>query len=158
MEPSITKSTRNSDAYFTVRWSRLRQAEKFDILNSVPSVSGILELYYVDERKTLNYIDMYRAWYGGLRNALRELVDPTIAKQQGFRELAKRRALVYRYAMSNSHADISDVLYFFSEVRKKQPAQSTAVGAAGDAAPAESSGRYRYIYVNESSPDKLVTI
>ncbi|HUX52145.1 MAG TPA: hypothetical protein VMW73_15230 [Spirochaetia bacterium] len=157
-EPLITKRIKDDDAFFTVQWSTLKRAEKFEILASVPSVSGIVELYFEDSNHTLNYIDMYRAWYGGLRNVLRELVDPTIAREAGLRELAKRRVLVYRYSMSNSHADISDVLYFFANVRKRQPVQTGAPGVPRDSSPTEPSGRFRYIYVNEESPDKLVTI
>ncbi|WP_455382728.1 hypothetical protein [Salinispira pacifica] len=157
-EPLITKSVAKENAYYTVTWSSLRRADKFEILKAVPSVSGIFELYFVDRARTLNFIDVYRAWYGGVRNALRELTDPLITRVPGLRDLAKQRSLVYRYSLSNSSADIADVLYFFKGARK--PADSGAADQAPgiSAGPVNHSGRYRYVYVNEDSPDKLITI
>jgi len=158
MEPIITKSVAKGNAYYTVQWSSLRRADKFEILNVVPSVSGIFELYYVDRARTLNYIDVYRAWYGGLRNSLRELTDPIITRIPGLRDLAKRRLLVYRYSQSNSNADMADVLYFFRESKHPSPGSPAAQAPGVSSERIDPSGRYRYVYVNESSPDKLVTI
>ncbi len=158
-DPVISKSVAKGNAYYTVRWSVLRQADKFDILNSVPSVSGIFELYFVDRNRTLNYIDVYRAWYGGLRNTLRELTDPLITKIPGLRDLAKRKLLVYRYSLSNSNADMADIIYFFRDSRRGTATGETHPELAGmKSEPMDPSGRYRYVYVNETSPDKLVTI
>lgn len=156
--PEITKQQRGEDAYFTVRWSRLARAEKYSIITHVPSVAGIFELYYLDRKKTLNYIDTYRAWYGGLRHTLREFTDPEISKVPGLRALAKDRTIVFRYSESDSVGDIADVLFFFRETRKPINAEGFSNRAGADDDPVVPSGSYRYVYVNEESPDKLVTI
>jgi hypothetical protein len=124
----------------------LRKAEKFDINNVVPAVSGIYELYFMDEKRGLNILKMDCAWYGGLRNTLRNITDPLPGRQILPPELLKIYDCYYRYTQSDSYNDMNDVLFFFQGLGRPVPADQ------------EHSGRYNDIYVKEISPDKVVTI
>ncbi len=145
-EPRITKAVDGTTAYFTVYWSRLRQAEKYDIIQKVPSVSGIFELYYEDEQKKLNLLYVAKAYYGGLMNELRKRTDPELEDNEKRRKILSDRDCYYRYSPSDSYKDMTDVLYFFSSTYFP------------DKSLHDHSGRFTEIYVKEVSDDKLIDI
>ena len=62
IEPTIEKLEDIDAVYYTVRWSNLRKADKYDIVKMVPSVSGIFELYYMDDKKKLNLFFFSKAY------------------------------------------------------------------------------------------------
>jgi hypothetical protein len=146
IEPRITKAVDGANAYFTVYWSRLRKAEKFDIISKVPSVSGIFELYYQDKQKKLNLLYVAKAFYGGLMNELRRRTDPELEDNVRRRQILSDCDCYYRYAPSDSYKDMTDVLYFFSSTYFP------------DKALHDHSGRFSEIYVKEVSEDKLVDV
>ncbi len=145
-EPTITKRVRDDAAYFTVSWSPLKKADKYDIVRSVPSVGGVYELYYMDEKKKLNLAFFAHAWYGGLRSTIRKLIDAELAVDAKVREILENHDIYYRYSCTDSNQDMLDVIFFFESV--------CFPGSRHH----EDSGRYAFIYVNEISADKLVTI
>lgn len=146
MECNITKRIRGGDAYYTINWSPLEEINKYRIMSSVPSMSGIFELYYLDESKTLNIFCLSRAWYGGIRNTVREMCDPISLRYPEYRSFFSEHPVILRYALSDSFQDMADILYFFFSSGVLQTRES------------EASGRYGDIYVKEQSRDKLVTI
>ncbi len=145
-EPKITKAVDGTSVYYTIFWSRLRKAEKYDIVAKVPSVSGIFELYYQDDKKKLNLLYVAKAFYGGLMNELRRRTDPELEDNQRRREILSTRDCYYRYAPSESYKDMSDILYFFSSTYFP------------DKDLHEHSGRFTEIYVKEDSEDKLIDV
>jgi hypothetical protein len=146
MKPVITKQVEDGVAFFTVRWSPLRKAEKYDIVRHVPSMAGFFELYYMDTNKTLHLFYVSRVWIGGLRSRLRKLTDPDLEDDPKRKHILETRDCYYRYSLSESFMDLTDVFFFFSETY--YPHTSTA----------EDSGRYDEIYVKEVSSEKLITI
>lgn len=142
----IQKQTNQDNVYYTIFWSGLKKADKYEIIKSVPSVSGLFELYYMDHKKKLNLFFMAKAWYGGLRNSIRKMTDAELERNPARRQVLQVYDCYYRYTMTNSYQDMSDILYFFS---------ATYFPGKGKTAP---SGRYTQIFVQEESPDKIVTI
>src|SRR5512136_2049156 len=143
MEAVVHKETDAGNAYFTVSWSALTLADRFQIARSVPSVAGIFELYYMDKGKGLNLFQLGNAWYGGLRTWIRNATDPSLATVAEKRRLLTDFPCYYRYTASNSYRDILDVLFFLGETyfpKRKGRLHS---------------GRYQNILVNEITPDKL---
>lgn len=138
-KPTITCSVRERDAYFTVVWSPITRATKGVVRGSVPSVSGIYELYVVDQGNTPNLVRTSRAWYGGLRHAIREASDPAYCKDQRLRTFLRSRRLYFRYTTCDSPDDLTDVLSYLSSVRPR---------AVGECDP---TGRFRQIYVAEQA-------
>ena len=146
MEPKITKLVEAPNVYYTVFWSRLKKADRYEIITKVPSVAGIFELYYEDKYKKLNLLHISKAWYGGLRNWLRKVTDPELEGDEKKKKILEEYDCYYRYTVIPSYADMSDVLYFFA---------STYLPHAHKVV---SSGRYESIFVNEVSEDKIVTV
>lgn len=144
----ILKQEKGDNVYYTIPWSILRRASKFDIIRVVPAMGGIAELYYADEQAKLNLFCVTRSWYGGLRSSLRELTDPEIEKDPVRRQilLDYPDRLYYRYALTESLNDMNDILFFFMETY------------APDSNSVQASGRYANIFVKEIDPQKLVTI
>lgn len=143
MEARVRKETDAGNAYFTLYWSPLKKADKFEIIKAVPSVSGIFELYFMDKRNGLNLLSLGNAWYGGLRNWIRTATDAELETNPFKRKILQTYACYYRYVPSNSYTDITDILYFL----------------AGTYFPGEnksaSSGRYLSIFVQEITEEKL---
>jgi hypothetical protein len=136
------------DAFFTVHWSPISKADKYDIVTKAPAIGGIAELYYMDEKGKLNLFCLQRSWYGGIRAMLRERCDPALEKDP-FRLsiLVKwRDRIYYRWTNSESMADMNDVLFFFTETYS--PGSHLT----------PSSGRFQRIFVQEIDTGKLVTI
>ena len=146
MEARITRLVEAPNVYYTVYWSRLCKADRYEIITKVPSVAGIFELYYQDSYKKLNLFHVAKAWYGGLRNWLRKATDPELEEDSRRREILTRNDCFYRYTVIPSYADMCDVLFFFASTYR--PHTHKVV----------SSGRYESIYVNEVSDDKIVTV
>jgi len=146
MEPKIVKEIEDDAVYFIIYWSRLTKADKYDIIRNVPSVPGIFELYYMDEKKKLNLFFLSRAYYGGLRNTIRQRTDPELEDDVDRRRVLNKYDCYYRYTVTQSHMDMTDILFFFK--RTYNP-NDTKV---------QDSGRFEQIFVEERSDDKIVTI
>lgn len=141
----ISKIINDRTAYFTVRWSALRKAERFDIVRHVPPMAGVFELYFVDRYKKLNLFYVSKSWHGGLRSALRILVDAELDPNPARRDIFENRVVYYRYSLSDSSADLDDVLFFYMATYfpKKNPVKP--------------SPRFDLIYLNEESSDRIIT-
>jgi len=144
---TIRSDSRDDEGYFIVRWCPFALADKYDIATRVPSIGGIAELYFKDEKGKLNLFCLQRSWYGGLRAMLRERCDPELERDPyRLSILVKwRDRIYYRWTASDSKADMDDVMFFFVETY-----------SPGSRA-AESSGRYARIFVKEIDFGKLVT-
>jgi hypothetical protein len=147
VEPHVNKDTDDKgDVYYTVFWSPLRKADKFEIISKVPSVAGIFELYYQDRHKQLNLFRVSKAWYGGLRNWLRKITDPALEEDAARRKILTTYPCYYRYTTLNSYADMSDILFFFAETYNRGRHKVSH------------SGRYAGIFVKEVSEDKIIDL
>lgn len=146
MKTIINKRIKDENVYFTVLWSELKKAEKYKINASVPSESGVFELYYMDDSKRLNLMYIERVWFGGLRSSIRKLTDPELEFDPKWKEILSRYDCYYRYALSSHSRDMEDVLFYFSEVLFPGSDRCT------------SSGRYLNIFLNEESPENFNTV
>lgn len=143
-DPVIERMQRNLNGYYTVHWSPLLTADKYKINSSVPAMSGIYELYYRDPYGKLILHDVDLVWYGGLRSRLRRITDPTLEEDLTKREFIAGKKFYFRYSLSKSYKDMQDVIFFLSS--------SHGLTALSD------SGRFKKVYLRETSPNKLTTI
>ncbi|MCD6397561.1 MAG: hypothetical protein J7L71_08470 [Spirochaetaceae bacterium] len=146
MKTLITKKIKENNAYFSVQWSPLKKAERYDINASVPAESGVYQLYYMDKKKRLNLIYIERVWFGGLRSTIRKMTDPELEFDPKWKSVLNQFDCYYRYTLSSSSRDMEDVLFFFGEV------------LFPGAEKCSSSGRYKNIFLNEESPEKFETV
>ena len=145
-EPEIIKQVDSGNAYFSILWSEIKKAEKFDIIQKVPAVSGIFELYFMDDHQKLNLFFLSKAYYGGLQNEIRRCTDLELEKDEKRRKVLEKYDIYYRWVPSNSYADLTDILYFYSSTYFPNSKKH------------EHSGRYIDIFVQEESTGKLVDV
>ncbi len=143
-EPLTFCEVNLGEAYYTVVWSPLAEVDKFIILNKVPSMPGIFELYYMDEYKKLVCFYIARVWYGGLRGTIRDITDPLIVIDEKRKYVLETRKCYFRYSIVNSFADMKDLIHIFA-VKRLDP------GFVPD-----HSGRYDELYIKETSDDKII--
>lgn len=142
----ILRSIDDEEVYYSVYWSRLAEADKYQIIGSVPAEPGMYELYYMDNNDRLRLMIVSLVWYGGLRSRLRKMTDPTLTTDRLRRQILESYRCYYRYALSYSLADMQDILYFFES--RYRPGASDV----------QHSGRFEEIYLEEHSEDKIVTV
>ena len=145
--PSIERMTRNQNGYFTVHWSAFEEANKYRINAAVPAMSGVYELYYRDPYGKLILHEVDYVWYGGLRSRLRRITDPELEEDLEKRAFIEKKKLFFRYALSKNFKDMEDVVFFLGS-SGNLPAKKRK----------EDSGRYKKVYLRESSPNKLTSI
>lgn len=134
----LHKDLRRGRAYYTIRWSPLRPANRYEIGKIVPAMSGIYELYYRAEDGRLRLFHYGKAWLGGLRAVIREYTDPELMKDRpDIRTVLSARACFYRFSVCDSLPDMEDLISFFSASENR------------GGPPAASSGRYSEIRLNE---------
>lgn len=143
MDSGISAIRKGEDVHFSVRWSALRTADRWEIARSVPAVGGVYEIYWMDERKHLRLLEVGSARFGGLRSEIRRLTDPELAEKPDVATILEDREIWFRYAAVDSAADMADVLWFF---RKTYFPEAPGV---------EHSGRYKRIFMNETAPDRV---
>jgi hypothetical protein len=141
--PRITRAVKGTEAYFTLVWSPLKKADKYEITLKVPSVAGLFELYRMDKDKKLNLLAVTHAWYGGLRSQLRAAVDPESTSDPVKRAELEDAELYYRFAPSESLPDILDVVWFLHSVYFPHDVR------------VENSNRFTRIYLDEKAPDRV---
>jgi hypothetical protein len=139
MSYAITRKEKGDDGYFTVSWSPLVRADKYEIHKKVPAMGGVAELYYRDAAGRLFLFRIARSWYGGLRAILREGTDPELERDERLRAITTEHKdrLYYRYSLCESSKDIDDVLFFLYE--SLSPGEHKAAH----------SGRYERIFLEE---------
>ena len=143
---TLKKKGENQDIYYYVNWSPLSKADRWEINAKVPAVAGIFEIYWVDDTKHLRMYNVGQTYYGGLRSEIRRLTDPELCADPQARAFLENKEMWYRYATTNSTADMADVIWFFMNTYFPE---KTLV---------EHSGRYQNIFIKESEPDKLVWV
>jgi hypothetical protein len=141
--PGITGKVKKGEIYYTVVWSPLTKADRYEITLRVPAVAGLYELYRMDKEKKLNLLAVTHAWYGGLRSQLRMTVDPDLANDPARKAEIEDAELYYRYTVSNSFPDILDVVWFLHTTYFPNDVR------------VDHSGRYSRMYLDEKAPDKV---
>ncbi len=143
IKPIITKQLDKDDAYYTLGWSPLKKVDRYVIQRNYPAVSGLFELYRLDEEKKLNLLVVAHTWYGGLRSNVRAAIDPD-AKQNPLRRQQLEDATLYaRYSCSDSFGDLQDVVWFLHNIYFPNDVRVS------------SSERYQNIFLEEMAPDQV---
>lgn len=143
INPLIEKRIFKGEPHYILNWSPLTLADKYKITRSVPSVSGVYEIYKMDGQKKLNLLSITHAWYGGLRSNIRAVIDPLETSNFARKKEPENAVIYYRYSCCDSFKDILDVVWFLHNEY-----------FAGDVR-VENSGRYNNFYLTEKTSDKV---
>ena len=146
MDLGIIAQEKEDNVYYNVQWSPLSLAERWTINAKVPSVAGIYEIYWMDDHNHLRMMAVGETHYGGLRTEIRRLTDPELVTDPKAREILENEEIWFRYVPSNSIDNMNDVVWFF---RSTYFPENPGV---------EHSGRYKKIFLKESTTDKLIWV
>ena len=146
MDYGITAQEKGEVVYYYVQWSPLNLAERWTINAKVPAVAGVYEVYWMDDHNHLRLLAVGNTHFGGLRSEIRRLTDPELSLDSKTRETLENEEIWFRYAPSHSPDVMSDVVWFF---RQTYFPENPGV---------KHSGRFKKIYLKESTPDKLIWV
>jgi len=108
------KKVKAGIAVYTVHWSRLAKAHKYNITGSVPARPGLFELYYKTGENNFKLFYMERVWYGGLRAEIRRASDPQTVTDRSRRKVLVENECFFRYTIIESKLDMKDLLHRYS--------------------------------------------
>lgn len=123
-----SKSVSGRTARYTLRWSPYVEMDRYLIHGIVPSEGGIFQVY-VNVKGQLHLLHSEMSHYGGLRNRLRELIDPLYMGTVPHKKIMEEKQCFVRYSVLISINDMKDIMHFLTG--------------------SESSGRYESVLVNE---------
>jgi len=112
LKPVISSTVKKGEAYYTLVWSPLKKADKYEVTLKVPSVAGLFELYRMDENKKLNLLSVTHAWYGGLRSQIRAAIDPEATHDPVKIAELEDAELYYRYQRMYLNEKAPDKIYW----------------------------------------------
>ena len=141
-KPSVSKQIDRDIAYYRVIWSALFPSSRERIRNTVPSLPGLWELYWLEKSINPRMLKMGSAWYGGLRNELRVEADEGEYRNRGIREYLNSGDCYYRYTICEIGADLEELYEVIASIRR-MPGPKTP--------PAR-----RYADVRISEPDEMI--
>jgi len=147
MKYGITMVEKNGDAYYSVEWSPLSKADRYEIISKVPALAGVYEIYWMDENNHLRLFEVGKTDYGGLRSELRRLTDPELCKDnEKTRKILEEKEIWYRYTLTDSSNEMADIVWFFMQ------------NYFPEATSFKHSDRFNNIFLKESAPDKLIWV
>ncbi|MCL2443893.1 MAG: hypothetical protein FWD13_10590 [Treponema sp.] len=147
MKYDITATEKNGNIYYSVQWSPLTKADRYDIITKVPALAGVFEIYWMDESKRLRLFMVGQTNYGGLRSELRRITDPELCKDnEKARKIMEEKEIWYRYTLTDSSNIMADVVWFFMQTYFPEKTDI------------KHSGRFNDIFLKESAPDKLMWV
>lgn len=95
---SVQKSVWNNELQFTVQWSPWGRMDKWVVTRIIPSESGLFQLW-VKSGKGIVLLTTDIAYYGGLRNCLREALDSAAPAGARYRKLMAGRETWFRFSV-----------------------------------------------------------
>jgi len=147
MNNGITFLEKEGNVYYYVNWSPLAKADRYEINAKVPSVGGVFELYWMDEKKRLRLFNVGQTIFGGLRSEIRRLTDPELCmNDEKTKTILEDKEIWYRYSAVDSSNIMADVVWFF--MQRYFPEKEDL----------RHSGRYKEVFIKESEPDKLLWV
>lgn len=135
---TVSKEVRKGEVFYEVPWTPLREADRHDIAHRVPSLAGVYEIFWEDEKKRLHLFSLEPAWYGGLRAKLSEKIDVDFESNPGRKAIIADKKLFYRFVFVESWDDVKDLMCGLLQIY--QPQLGTL----------PSSGRYKRIHIQEN--------
>jgi len=100
--------------YYTICWSPWGLMDRWVINRLVPSEAGIFQLWTL-KGKNLALLTTETAYYGGLRNSLREVTDDLAPAGERLRKLIGNQECWFRFTISPIREYLEDLKSFFSK-------------------------------------------
>ncbi len=98
---------------YTLNWSPYVELDRYLIHGIVPSEGGIFQIF-VNRKGQLHLLLTEKSYYGGLRNRIRELMDPLYMGKNIHRQTLDDNQCFVRYSVLLSINDMYDVMHFLT--------------------------------------------
>lgn len=98
---------------FSLRWSPYVEMDRYLIHGIVPSEGGIFQIY-VNVKGQLHLLHTEMSHYGGLRNRIRELIDPLYMGNNPYKQIIEEKQCFVRYSVFTSINDMADVMHYLT--------------------------------------------
>jgi len=98
---------------YTIHWSPWGLMDRWVINRLVPSEAGIFQLWTL-KGKNLLPLTMELAYFGGLRNSLREVTDSIAPAGERMRKIIDGRECWFRFSISSVRKYLEDLKSWFS--------------------------------------------
>ena len=99
--------------YYTIHWSPWGSMDRWVINRLVPSEAGIFQLWVL-KGKDLLLLITETAYFGGIRNSLREIIDDLAPAGERLRKLISGRECWFRFSISSVREYLKDLDLWFS--------------------------------------------
>ncbi|MDC7241969.1 MAG: hypothetical protein PQJ50_16560 [Spirochaetales bacterium] len=107
------KEESGKTARFTLNWSPFVEMDRYLIHGIVPSEGGIFQVF-VNDRGGLRLIHTEMSHYGGLRNRVRELIDPLYMGHNPIKKTVEDQQCFVRFSVFISIGDMQDVMNYLT--------------------------------------------
>lgn len=107
----MEKVIKDKNVYYDITWSQTKNCNRHSVLG-IPSMPGIACLFQ-EKQNVITYLLFYACWKSGVRNGIRDLLDPGFSQFPELIELSEKKDLKYKYAIVDTHyLDMQDIMYW----------------------------------------------
>jgi hypothetical protein len=107
MEKKIAKE----NVYYNITWSKPTLCNRHTIMG-IPGMAGIACLFQ-EKGNIIDYLLFYACWKSGVRNGLRDLLDPNFSQFPELMRLSDEKNLIFKYTIIDSNPkDMQDIMYW----------------------------------------------
>jgi|GEM_PF-637562 len=112
--------------HYTVRWSPWGCMDRWVINRLVPSEAGVFQLW-VKERRNLTLLTTEPAYYGGLRNTLREVVDELAHSGERLRGMIGNQECWFRFSVTPIREYLENLNVWFGREKEAYDNQNREI-------------------------------
>ena len=107
----MEKTIFEKNVYYSIVWSQAKNCDRHSVLG-IPSMPGIACLFQ-ESHNIISHLLFYACWKSGVRNGIRDLLDPGFSQFPELIELSEKKDLKYKYAIVDTHyLDMQDIMYW----------------------------------------------
>jgi hypothetical protein len=107
------KQISGNTCHYTLNWSPYVEMDRYLVHGIVPSEGGIFQVY-VNRKGQLHLIHTELSHYGGLRNRVREMIDPLYMGHNPYKDIIENEQCFVRYSVFISITDMQDVMNYLT--------------------------------------------
>jgi len=111
---NIVREELEDKMHYTIYWSPWGVMDRWVINRLIPSEAGIFQLWIL-KTKNLLLLKTETAYFGGVRNGLREIVDNLAIAGERLRKLINGRECWFRFSISPVREYLEDLNSWFSQ-------------------------------------------
>jgi hypothetical protein len=107
----MEKKTVKENVYYNLTWSKPTLCNRHTVMG-IPGMAGIVCLYQ-ERGNLIDYLLFYACWKSGVRNGLRDLLDPNFSQFPKLMKLSDEKNLIFKYTVIDTNPkDMQDIMFW----------------------------------------------